>query len=680
MTIVYELTKGNRMNSWKHKITKLRKFTITNPIVQLFVAKYENIVDWRGITNQQQLEDYIRATLLPNLVSQTELHAKQNIYLQNITIDSGVLVALKTSPDIKDVEIASVYIHNPQEAESLLLHKINQQKKARFDEWQIVLMKATEPYATSPAFQYMMYSIAIKSAGQKNRRTSLECNETILRWMFEKISQDQFIPEDNLFKIYVLEVTSIFNTNKGWIRISGTSQKSIQLLSSLCHRSGWCVASSHYARSYLQRSDFFLLLNGVEPVVALRVTQGDIVECQGKYNQHPTGWETHIEFFAAIMQWNLLHRKKEIDTVYTSINLANTDFNWWEKHSEYLPMVFHLSPSTYTRSLRQIYEVSAKTWLIENYTSNFQIYYTKYFNEPLSIEDWSMALLRTPQIYPNCPVNIQQNAFVQDACMRGWMSIIDHYLDIASVPEFVLKNDSFREKLLPSITGQLYKKATSLAERRNPIRLDTVFTHKNQTPKEIQVMMSTMLIRVNDANYANDIFPLDIIQRDDFENLLENAWIEAIENSPPLYFAATKIIQTKAQQKLLKQSKADIDKWAFNIQKTPSILERKNGVPAGIRIHPRLLEAYVLGWLNLLKPHPYRFWYRFGNRYAGGRVYMSSATCYSPLFFRGMVDIWVQKGDDIPKYWNLASTRMQHIPIFQQIVRQAKEEYQQKDQ
>lgn len=59
---------------------------------------------------------------------------------------------------------------------------------------------------------------------------------------------------------------------------------------------------------------------------------------------------------------------------------------------------------------------------------------------------------------------------------------------------------------------------------------------------------------------------------------------------------------------------------------------------------------------------------------------MSSATCYSPLFFRGMVDIWVQKGDDIPKYWNLASTRMQHIPIFQQIVRQAKEEYQQKDQ
>ena len=195
----------------------------------------------------------------------------------------------------------------------------------------------------------------------------------------------------------------------------------------------------------------------------------------------------------------------------------------------------------------------------------------------------------------------------------------------------------------------LYQKASFRAERANPLSLEKVFTPDNNTQQDIQVIMSTLLIRVRDCNYSNDIFPENCRERDDFESLVQSSWIEAITHCPPLYFAATEDIQLKAREQLLRKSTANINAWVSKIERRPSILERKNHVPKSIRIHPKLLDAYVTGWLRRLEHCPYRFWYRYGNRWNGGRVYMSSATCYSSRFFNGMVENCSQ-GNNIRSY------------------------------
>ena len=68
------------MKQWKMKITKLRKFGIEDPILQLFVSKYENIIDWKHIRNQEDLSYHITESMLPKLLNKTEFGGKKTYF------------------------------------------------------------------------------------------------------------------------------------------------------------------------------------------------------------------------------------------------------------------------------------------------------------------------------------------------------------------------------------------------------------------------------------------------------------------------------------------------------------------------------------------------------------------------------------------------------------------------
>ena len=123
-------------------------------------------------------------------------------------------------------------------------------------------------------------------------------------------------------------------------------------------------------------------------MVALRVSDDQVViECQGKYNEHPKGWELTIILFCKAMNWELQHRRYDVSKDYEDNNPQQKTLDWWEDQAQYLPIIFHVAPAVYRKQLQEKYSPTAKIWLFQQYNTSFSNQYQRLFDTPLSLEE-----------------------------------------------------------------------------------------------------------------------------------------------------------------------------------------------------------------------------------------------------------------------------------------------------
>ena len=125
--------------------TKLKKFGIDDPFLNIVVAKYENEISWQTIVKDQKtLLEFIKETMLPELMEKVKWPLegiKKHFYVTQKHVDVNLALTTDQELDQKQVEIIknTKKENGINKATELLVHIINSRKKKSFDSWIKVL-------------------------------------------------------------------------------------------------------------------------------------------------------------------------------------------------------------------------------------------------------------------------------------------------------------------------------------------------------------------------------------------------------------------------------------------------------------------------------------------------------------------------------------------------------------
>ena len=323
---------------------KIQKYGITDPYLKSFVYKYENLVDWNKIKTTDDLNNFIKDSLIPSLYEIIDPRSSEtNNYMKDIDIDRE----FERNMDQPHVQRAYQLRRKDENlAKQELLKPINDNKKNTFFEWWEYITKENE-YQKHPAFQYMMLKSVFDSSPANKKDDPFAQNALAISTVYGEIGSGN--TQINLSKSYgkalaeakMMESSSQkVNLNDGWIRIPSQTndpknfEHNVELLTTLSKPRGWCTGVTH-ARPYLSGGDFWLLIKDREARVAIRFDGDKIAEIQGNQNKRP--FEYWQEIFQLIDEKGFdkenphymeLQKAKEIDEGF------NNDPNYINKFRE----------------------------------------------------------------------------------------------------------------------------------------------------------------------------------------------------------------------------------------------------------------------------------------------------------------------------------------------------------
>ena len=287
---------------------KTENYGIEDPFQRMMVAKYENNIDWNGarITSAKTLEDHVKQTMLPKLKEKIgEAGANYCTRIRDLDrlLEHGGENLAETRNILKREGEDAAAAH--------LLARINRRKREAFEKWWKYLSKDNPISRDNAAFQYLLLRPVVDSSKAGTFCPPMPLNAEAVAGLFTGIKDAEILPNQDLLKVYQRLVAegaaSAAGATQGarWLVFKNLPDN-VTRLAALAKGSGWCIADEYYARYYLQKSTFHILMVNGRPRAALRIEDIECVcECQGEHNRDPgEDYWPYIVFYADVRLWS----------------------------------------------------------------------------------------------------------------------------------------------------------------------------------------------------------------------------------------------------------------------------------------------------------------------------------------------------------------------------------------
>lgn len=662
--------------------SKLRKFGITDPCLMWVVAKYENEIPWQAqVRNQDDLAAHVAAAMWPRQRERMVYpprSVKKSAFVSARHVDLELALTTDQELDRADIEIIRLIRDDdgPLAATAALVEVTNHRKRVAFEAWLNLLDR---DYRKAPAFAFLLLRPLLDQAGAGARRTIIPPDPDVVAWLYRRVCEHRVTPNDNLAKVYTWKLGSGAQRvpQNGWQYIPPGPENAARLVAA-ASGSGWCVASYNWATGYLEHSCFYILRSAGRPVVALRASAvGDtIVECQGQNNFSPGDWFVDIELFLRSQEMELCSRTTERDQALVRFgDLAAYPESWWKERILYWPFAARLAPmSASTDAVRAG---------IDDMTPymGFPRFHKLVATSGLSIgaADWAAMVAIDPARLAHVPEEYAHDEAVLGACRRGWIERVEDGdltgEEIQRIPEFVRKSDDFaavlRAHLPDQLRARIRRPPRTAAERLKRFDLDEVLPASDADPFRLAVERAVNRLLTNETcDFSDQCFPDAVRDRADFPQVREQAWKEAIQAQPPLWFALPNNLKDLPdfQRQTGTVTRVDLTAWEEKVHLSPWLLTQKSGVPKSVRLHERILEAYLSSWMGYLTKAPWRIWVKRGFH---RRVYLSYGALADPRVLDALTNSWREKRGTLFSTWSKASNRMRRMSLYQVAVLRA---------
>jgi hypothetical protein len=266
----------------------------------------------------------------------------------------------------------------------------------------------------------------------------------------------------------------------------------------------------------------------------------------------------------------------------------------------------------------------------------------------------------------------------QQACIEAWARRFESddpaEPAIDDVPGFVTVTEAFRRAIRRRLPAELRGRV-----RRNPCNpepsdarfdLETLLPADLSDPPELAVEHVVNALLTNDSGvFSDDRLPEPVRHRPDFPEIRWRGWREAMQAHPPLWFALPADLAADPEFQPIdgepEHSDRDLDRWVAKLLEKPWLLTDSHTVPAQIRHHGRILDAYRRAWMSHLREVPWRIWITSPGKAKAERVYMSYALLYDNQVLAAMSEGWRMHEEHFPDSWRQASHRMRNLPAVQ---------------
>jgi hypothetical protein len=665
------------MNTYKYLWpTKLNKFGIVDPFLKVLVAKYENEIPWQtGIRDSETLMSYVETSMFPTLVRNATLPKdldSQNPYF--VTAKHVNLDTILTAEDnLNEEEIEWVRYVRSEEGDhsalSELVLLINQRKTKAFTEWIDCLQRW---FPNQDAFWVLVLRPIFALSDRNSRRTVMGPLKEVLDWLYRCLRNERLSPNENIGHVFQLRLASGSGAlpPDGWLYISSGKENTRRLVA-VSRGSGWCISDRMWASKYLSSCDFYILFRNKFPTVALRVNNGTVVECQGRYNGCPDGHFSDILFFSTVQRLHIEHpwRVREMQVELERLGeLSEQPLSWWQDRVRIWPFVIDLAPEKYKECLALAFEHSLTA--VSNPSEFYKL--CSRYKVKLKSDYWCTVINSNPTVFSKLPREIKEDPIVRDYCVNCWLELLDNdaltATELRLIPDVVKQSSVFqeviRERLPIFVEKEVRKFPSSWKERSNRIVInDFVSISKDEPVALATERIVNLMLNNEDGIFMDERLPDMIRTRSDFAQIRENAWAEALQAQPPLWFALPADLRSlnRFQPLEASSSKVDLDMWCAKVSKTPWLLTQKAGVPKSIRFHSNILGSYIDGWIPYLTKSPWKVWETKGEK----RVYVSYGILGTEQIISAMAAGWYRVADHLDKSWQNASERTRNLTIIQ---------------
>jgi hypothetical protein len=625
---------------------KIRRYRITCPFQRILVVKHEALIDWSGcrIESAESLDHHLREIMLPNLQAWISPDHPQNHYCKSISLEKMLANPAPHIDEARKIQRSD----GEEAARQFLLKHINGQKKEPFEHWWDYMMQQNPSYQKHPAFQYLVLRPVLESSTGKDTRTPIPVNAEALAALFERMFEGRVSPQSKLLPLLCQfmafgsdadEQRPRFGSDCRWVVITRNDENAADRVAALSRGSGWCVASSSMARSYLSRSDFHLLVEGGRAALALRLEEGVAVEVQGKGNKDPGPWWPRTLLYAAARGVRVGHREHESREQATRISaaLANAQENLGALRAlleEQPSKVFLLDhhwisqlADTEEHDPRQL--VLREAWMACVRADPLAAgIVPKWMGvEPAirkaALEAWLALLKIDPLSWNLCPSSFRDDETIIQAHKKGWVSVLKRNpSEWDSCPDFLQKDDEVINACKYGWIGEL---------RREPERWNSCpdFLQKNAEVMQARKAGWIEKIERDPKNWGS--CP-DFLQKDvEVMQARKSGWIEAFKHAPETNFYPGNLphdleIAQAHREIWLVLLECDLKKWILCpdfLQKDDEIMqvrragwiEKINRYPMAwdccpdflkreFRSDPIMVQVLRTGWIDLFKRAP----------------------------------------------------------------------------
>lgn len=677
--------------TWSQKIDR---FKITDPVLRYLASKYESEIPWqKAVKNEPELRRFVRRTLLPNYLERLQYNrnepssnADSRYFLDPKKID---LTRILSNPELfheaERREIGEIRNQQGEDAaRSYATDSLNIRKHESYQVW--VRKLANYWYRSDHAFVYLMIRGMMDSLGKKSIRTLNEPEKIYIKWLRRRLQTQCFDPMVNIPEAYRSQFgywsgTSSIDSQiqftgdraNGWGYFPQNSDTSV--LSNACSGSGWCIAGSYMARTYLNSGCFYILFSNKKPVVALRVEGKTVVECQGRCNRYPDGYESDISLFCQTLSLKLNHYRAPIEKAAKDEQITMGDSaEWWRQRAARWPFALITSPKTIVDLLSE--EYSASTCVYEKFPAYAEL--SQQLAPSASPAKLCGIIRKRPFIYNQLSkfdIYEEHLTSFQSAAIQGWKELLEWDMipdeRIHLIPNFAFESPEFVKHFEAHFPSALRQKVRVLKvnrkEREKPFTLSQALpSFVDESPLIAREKMVNLLLNDQEGILNDFIFPESVRDRTDFDQLRREAWSEAFDAAPPLWFALPPEYLKDRSFRIQSgrfRGRANASKWLSQVKERPWYLLHQD-CPKLLRRHLRFLNAYRDAWITHFKNDPSRLWYEFGKHkslmgsYPNRRVYASYALLHDEKVIDALTEGWLNS----LSAWDRASKRMQRIP------------------
>ena len=652
---------------------KIKRFGINDPFLKILVAKYEREIPWQTqVRNESELRQYVAEQMLPKQIQRITFPAvagSRHCFVEAKDVNLKLALDAEIGLDANDIAILKLIQEEDGDdcAARELALLINGNKARAFNSWRKLF---AEQYAAQAAFALLFLRPLLDMSPAGSRRTVNLPAASVVEWLFRHIERERVSPNENIALLYIRKIadSALARRRDGWQYIPA-DESMATVLAANCQNSGWCVASSYWAKAYLRRSAFYILRANDKPVVALRFIPktGEIVECQGKHNSSPTGWFADIALFAATQNLILQHRNEELGQALAALgSFSDMPDSWWQQRTIYWPFALQHAPQHRPQAMGP--EIWASYLGFPNIGNLLQ-----QSGITIGMNDWASLVNATPAIYANVPEEHRRNPAIITACLNGIRANMQDeefsLIHLKRLPETIKALPEFRALLAENWPSDIQRRITSIGksavERLNPFSLDYILPLEQDDPLPIAIHHAVNQLLANGtADFSDTVFSEGIRSRPDFAEVRKQAWIKAIQYRPTHWFALPADLHQIPELVPANgpAARINLDTWLAKIAEKPWLMTQKSGVPKAIRFHQRTLDAYKQGWKSIFCRTPWQVWQRC-NKASANRVYASYALLEQPDVIDAFAIGWRNCLKNTP--WTTASERMRKMAFMQ---------------
>jgi hypothetical protein len=563
--------------------SKVLRYKITCPFQRMLVVKHEAQIDWDGqihgtrIESAQALDAHIKDVMLPALHRWMDPGDEKSHYCRQIDLEKMLANPAPHIQEARDLRNRE----GDEAARRFLLDHINRQKKEQFEGWWDYVMKGNPAYQKHPAFQYLILRPVLESSDAKTTRSPLPVNAEALAHLWDRIKAGRVDPRRTKLVQLLARFMAFgnvaddekprFGTDCRWVVIKRTDHNAAGRVAALSQGSGWCVASSGMAASYLQSSDFHLLVEDGRARVALRLAGNQAVEVQGKNNDDPGPWWPRILLYLAARGTRISHRNEQAAREGRRIGkeLADAVRRGTQRLGEVLteqPAKVHLLDSAAAQEDEAAQLVVREAWLscvrADPMCGGLLPEWMEVDAEvKRAVEEaWGALLIADPLSFQGIPKAIADSPAIIKALRTGWVKLL------ANDPNQWWWCPKFLHSDIHVVNGR--KTGWIKLLQSDPCRW-------SECPESLQ-----------DEFQKNDLF----VQK------LSTCWIKLLRKCPKQWSECPRFLQIKPSV-----AQAHTNGWIKCIQDNPRTW---HSCPIFLREEAEIIQAFRNGWICSLQRNP----------------------------------------------------------------------------